>query len=1288
MVLGHNLDKNLRKIEGLRQRGELQKALKQLQDWARRYPDSPHYQYEAAMLAFELKDYGVGLNSLKQLLRALPDSREKVLHACTERFAEQSALPLCEFLVENQLQDSDYNAALASIATLDADQLDVYERKIQLRLRSLSPNGEIKSDAAAACAWTLIGIAQARQDGEAFAQQASPLLEGRPKAAKPLIAIVQRALQDHKEPAWMHFILGRALATSGSVGQAASHLAKAGIGLRRLAEPALVDLRRLEPEEEEVGHYHYGIGRLALITRDGKTAAEHLLKAADFVPEIREELNAALARAEDPEDSEGLKAILKLRLRLLVVEGRFDDAQELIQRIRDEKICDPSELRSLLGEKQGPGEEKPSELMVLMCENSLRSGDLRAAAANLNNIPDHDSTSLRRVLNTLRTVIEEDEPAPILEWHALLAVLQSRVHDQQGASDTLAALWQDGSNDGAALIAITKNAADRVIPEPSLFLALLPYALSNGEEAFALEQLERMLHEREGQVDDVVNGLCSFIENDQQYAAGIGGLLDRCAKEGGWAQQLRYPTALAALHAGDYDRAVPEFSVLLMGSPVEREVILEHFQAALREHPDEPALQIAAYRVFKAESEHEDAMRCLTRALQSDPRMVGEMAGELEEELEKSQKDVELWRAYTQALFAARRFSQLDEACRRATETLPPEHSTYFRLLQAHVLVEEGKLSEGLTILAAQMQSPRIDRKQVAEILSAITTANPANSDAYLIKGENHAALGEIDAAIESYDMAARADRRTVRSVLSKLRDLAALSQTEGFHLVQIASFFRRAGQRPLAADFYERAMQMEESLAERVLADLELELVRDDCEPSFLILGAKAARRGQQLERACELLQTVNNHDDRQFEAVLSEFRRLQEDFPDEILPISYVARVLLSRGVTAAAMQILTDSAGNESYRLSDRIEMLENFHKGAQDEAQTSLLLAELYAKADRSHQAVTLLRSILDHDGIDLDRAERACALLHDAHRENVELGFLHFDLLQRLGRTAEAFLALPQPEYVETNHQSELSERFAPHARRVLADPVLAPRYATSLWRQGRTDDAITALQTAAEKIEGKDSEGIWTQLAQRLHEAGRIQQSREVLENLSRSLPNRRRYYELFSEWTQERLQVEGEALRVRCEHGPENAALVLDLAENLLEQGQAAKVPALLKEKLEDPSLMARRGVLLAKAHLDSGRCSVAENVLLQVTAAAADDRELFEDHQILLAECAGRLGRWGESHARYCELMDSPRVGRKARARAEHAYRNYLEDAAGNYRAVIYKVTDLADEQDSDQE
>ena len=110
--MGHNLEKNLQRVQSFRERGQLDRALKQLQEWARKYPDTPHYLYEAAMVAFDLEDWTAGIHALRALLRSLPDTRDKVLGACHERFEQSPALPLAEFLIDCSLGDGELDLAL------------------------------------------------------------------------------------------------------------------------------------------------------------------------------------------------------------------------------------------------------------------------------------------------------------------------------------------------------------------------------------------------------------------------------------------------------------------------------------------------------------------------------------------------------------------------------------------------------------------------------------------------------------------------------------------------------------------------------------------------------------------------------------------------------------------------------------------------------------------------------------------------------------------------------------------------------------------------------------------------------------------------------------------------------------------------------------------------------------------------------------------------------------------------------------------------------------------------
>jgi predicted Zn-dependent protease len=1284
-MLGHNLEKNLRKVELLRERGELDRALKQLQEWARRYPESPHYLYEVAIVAFDLKDYGTGITSLKHLLRAMPDSRDKILRACEERYDDEAALPLCEFLVDHYASANRPEAAFKAVERLEAGHLELYQKKMITRLRSLDGTVGQAPESYEVCLITLIAIAHALSDGEHFGERCELMLEKLADRAKRVAELCELELKAHPEFAPVRFALGRALCSLKKIGPAAAQLAQAIDRQPQRAADALALLEPLSPDPDAQAAYHRAIGQLALWTGDGARAARHLLMAADLDPSIRAGLIERLARAQDPSDREGLAAVLKLRLRLLIVENRYGDAQPLLARMRDESLCDPAELKSLLAGR-GSGDERPSELVRMLAENAIAAGDLRGLATQVNSLADHESAALRSILKSLQAAVGRQPADQQLEWRALEAVLLSRLHDEIAANETLQNLWQDDRFDPSQVYALTLNCLERMVPQPALLMAMLPWALSNDEIESCRTQFERLLNDLEYDSSELLQALLAFIKTKPEHAAGLLQVIDGLDRDLGVAQKLRYAIALAALYGGQYQRAVPEFSVLLLSEPMLHDEVLECIQDAVRERSNDAGLQLAAFQILRAEREEEQAAQCLARGLELEPARVGELAPELNRMLAQKPNDAALWRSYCNALFKARRFPILDEMCRRATEALPPQESSYYRLLQAHMLVEEGRLSEGLTILAAQTQSTNFEPKKAEEILRAIIRAHPSHVDAHLILGDILSSLQRVDEAIESYEVAGRGDRATLRNVLVRLRDLSMSPNATGPQLLAIAGFLRRANQPQLAADIYERAMQLDGKLADQIVGELGPELRRESPELAMMLLGARAARRAGQLERACQLLVAIHGRDATRFESILNEFRKLQDEFPSELLPIRDAARVLLDHDAQLAAAQILADTARSERYPLADRIAMLEEFHRHVPEDRKLVILLIDLNVRASRVDAAEKLLReclSIADFDAAPTaDIAER----LRQMHPERADVGILAHDLLNRAGRVMDALRALPDPGLLADGEQAELSDRFAPQARRVLEDAELAMRYAESLWRQSRTDEALNALRTAAERVTGEAGEKLWTEYARRLHELGNVLESRRVLERLSKSVGNRRRFYRLFEEWNVQRLTEAGETLRLR--HRREGSAqIALDLAENLLARGRYDEISALLSQDPGSPTLRARRAAVLARAHLESGKADLAEALLLPV-----NDRELDvvlrDEIRFLRAEAADQLGRFGDSHVRYLELVDSPQLGARARARATRAYQNYLDDASGQYRAAISKMTDLDSERDHIQE
>lgn len=1285
-MLGHNLEKNLRKIEGFREKGELEKALRQLQDWARKHPDTPHYLFETAMVAFDLRDYGVGVSSLKQLLRAVPNAEDKVLSACGERFNEDPALPLCEFLVEHYVSHSRHGEAFEAANRLGAAELAVYRKKVGQRNQGLDPDALDQSGHLSQGLFTMLAIGNASGDGVLFDESAGLLQRCDKKAAKKLLPLCELALERNSGDSHIQFAKGRALCATLQVAEGAHELAEAAATTPELVPMGLEILAGAKPEKDELGAHHFALGRLHLIAGAGAAAADHLWQAADLAPEMREELVRHLERSPDPDNADDLTAVLKLHLRLLVVQSEFDRAKPILDRLRDEELCSASELRGLLGDRATKTEAKSSELMALLAENALASGELRAVAEHLNSIPDSDTDTLRKLLNLLRTAAADKNGEQRLEWLALQAILESRVHDDVAANNTLIDLWRDDSLDEHQVFVVTCSCLENLVPTPALLVALLPYALTHDELDTATQQFESLLRHGDGDEEQLVSALLSFIEMESEHSGAFLRLIDSLDRGLGATQLLRYPVALAALSAGDFDRAVPEFAMLLMGASDEREEVLDHVRDIVRDDADNARLQLAAYRIFQEEGEREEAARHLGHSLRLDPSRIGELSQNFEELLRENSSDHELWSNYASALFDARRFAQLDEICRRAAEQLPPDASAEFRLLQAHMLVETGKLSEGLTILAAQTQSPGFDQKRAVVILRAITEGNPAHGHAHLILGDMLVQLGEIDDAIDSFGRAAEADDTLLRSLVVKMREIATSPSSEGAHLLATGRFFRRAGQIPAAAESYDRALELDEGLAEALLGELLPELEKTDVHAGLLLLGAKAARMSGQLERACDLLGLLNERDDSRFEGVLAEYRRLQEDFPTELLPIHYVARVLYERGAAQAANQILLDTATNDAYDLAARTSMVEEFRSRRPDDGRIVISLATLYARAERVDDVVTTLRSGCELEDFDSTRGVEIARQTQEAHPFHADLGFILHDLLQRCGSVDEALRAIPEPGTVDASRQAEISERFVPYSRQVLGDAELAPRYAESLHRQGRTDDCLTALRTAAERVDDEVGQALWTQLAQRLHEDGQAQESRRVLENLSQSTSSRRHFYQVFDEWNRERLESEGRALQERCAQFTTADPVLLELSANLLERGLPRDAIDALAVQFEDQDDRARRACLVARAELELHHAEAAQGVLL--ACAGEYDDELGEEIEFLLADCAGQLGRWGESHARYLELIESQTFGPRARTRAKDAYRRYLDDSAGNYRAVLSKVSDLKDESGNPQE
>jgi tetratricopeptide (TPR) repeat protein len=694
-------------------------------------------------------------------------------------------------------------------------------------------------------------------------------------------------------------------------------------------------------------------------------------------------------------------------------------------------------------------------------------------------------------------------------------------------------------------------------------------------------------------------------------------------------------------------------------------------------------LNIAAADLLHEQGRMDEAADCLGRALRGDPSRAAELTDRFEQLIAQNEGfDLpSLWRRYAEALRSTGRLDQVARACREAIHRLDPRHAGPFHAMQAEVLIEEGRLSEAIHLVQRNLSDGTVHGSLAADVLRQIVAVNPGHSVALLLLGRAATNAGRFDEAIDAYVRAIEADPALQTPVDAQLEQLALRPGIDAKHLFRLAQH-RRAHDDPAgAAQFYRRSLRLDPSVSTRVLGELQPLVSDGDAHLELVLVAASAAGASERVDLACELLLRVNQRDPTRSEIVLAELRRLRDAQPTSYLPAMTMARVLLAQGSQEGAARTIIEAAEHEHYPLEARIELLHEFHRRISGHGVLALSLARLLQRKGAWESALELVEEHRAAGDFDARRAAEITGEIASHPGAPVQAHLVHHDLLIQLGQIDAALHALPEPSNAPVRQLHSISSRFEEQSARVHRDPTLAARCAQCFWMQGRTEEAIETLRAATEGMGLASTHPLWTEFARLLHEAGQIEEGRQILATQTGGDPQRQREaHQLYSQWNEGRTRAEIETLRERLRARPHAVHLALELAEKLAGTEQFEEVIDLLRRPVPEGEWQLRRACLLAQAYSQSGRSDVAEALLM---ATAEDDQDpggrWAQERHYRLAECAEQLGRPGEASARYRQLIDTPEFGASAATRARRSYARYLEDVIGDYRAVIEKVSSL---------
>jgi tetratricopeptide (TPR) repeat protein len=1318
--MGHNLEKNLERVRSLRAKGQSDKALKSLQEWAEKHPDTPHYQFEAAMVAFELSDWNTGLTALRALVRKLPETRDKVLGACREQFDEVPALPLADYLIEQSLADGDIQNTIELIERLDEENRGVFLRKLQMRQRGVAAPEEPLTPKVLQGVTVQFLLACSLLDGKTVRACVDDLVRESSFPVREWTGLIERALKLAPQDTDLLIARARSLAAEMKIEPAGESLVRAARQDESEIENCLAVLHSVDPDDAGRGAWFYSEGHLHLLAQDGTRAAESWTHAADANPKLREQLLEGLERPSENSKLPGREEALKLRLRLLVVQKHFDEIPELARRLVAEGLAAPGELRALLGE--GQDIELPTEMTAVLAEIALRDGDLVAAAGFAYEIPTTDDHSCRRLLRAIDAMLDDWEEQSRLQLVALRAVLRARIQDRNGANAALADGWRQYPAEVDTLTAVSERCLQDIEPLPE-FVAAAMAALLDADRTDWISDSFRYLcplrggnseHAREltgglnfGGMDQNSYSQDSMLldlggEGEQSYADELVPLILEILREepsrGGafirfydglmrpdLEPTLRHPIALAALNAGDTDRALPTFALLsMMAEPLFLEEVASDYDRALDSIGDNVDLIIARAELHIELGALEPAGEFFDRALRLDPSRANDVVDGFDRMLTIADDDTapRLQASLAEALFEVRAFDRLEELCQRAIRETEGSLQVPYLGLQVRMATARGEFSGALQLIQQYTIKGPMPAATGVELLEDILEANPSSSISWLLMGQLATHATRLNRALEAYVEAIKVDPSLEQPVAEQIHEISAMPEADTNLLLGVGRFHLGRSAPDRAAYALNRALELDAQAADRVLGELDRAISQTGCGLDVLTTAARACRLAGQPRRAVELLMEIESRDSQRLETVLAEFRDLRAAYPDQILPAASMAEVLWRQNSPEAAIRVAREAATIAAYPLTERVAMLREFNERDGGNTGLSLALADLLAEQGDRSEACDLIEATRDRDDFDTDRAAEVTGRLHRRFSDHTGLALLHHDLLVRCGRVSEALQALPPCGALDAATLEQVIARFDQHRTQVTTDPDLALDFGRALLRQERSEDALAVFELAANLDTLPHGHPILMEWAGLLHARGDARRSAALLRERFQSDEERRLAFEQFGRWNHERNEAELESLRGRFADDPEDLDCAFEIAQTLIEVERATEARDLLSPLEANDELRPRRAILLGRAHLQLHRAEDAEAILLHAMRGVAEDDKEFGEIQYRLAECADRLGRPDEATARLRGLLADPRYADHARARVRTSYAHHLSEVAGERRALLTAVSSLQDE------
>ena len=678
----------------------------------------------------------------------------------------------------------------------------------------------------------------------------------------------------------------------------------------------------------------------------------------------------------------------------------------------------------------------------------------------------------------------------------------------------------------------------------------------------------------------------------------------------------------------DFDKAIEEYKKALEIDPEKRDMIENIITRTLEGLSDATRLTLFLAKLYLSDGKTAQASKLFLDAHKRNPELVAELIDDYYKIIKDHPKDPSLRRVLVDALYTKGMYEQVLREAKEAIETLSGKEKGHFLLKAGQALVEKGNLSDAVRPIMLSLDSNPDLVDEVIKSLGQIVDIDRNNIPAHFALGRAYGMAKKINKAVEELLLTARIVPTRVDRIINELERLKSYSPASGLPYYARGFLYLNSDRVKEGIAEMERAMEMDNSLVDRILVMLQKLEPTQKTAPLYLTLAKAATIKGL-TDVAAQHYQAAFNLEPGARERIIKGLKGLIEKHPDTEDPKKVLANVYLKYGALDNAIILAQGVLKDWPEEVDWVTEVSQEVLNLDPDHVTAHYLLVDIAKRNKDNSRLVETLRHLLDFAPQEVNKVLEITTTWLKEEGKDLGMLLLFADLLYLIGDVAKVSDILDRIFQLYPEAGDEILMRIKNVLKREKTNYSIYGLASTIFIQKRELEKAVEILEMAERYcLDPNMRVDLFLRLTYLYNQLGRSEDAKKALNQARKLTPDQKSIFKLITKLKSERIKADVEVLKKKTDEKSR-----IRLAHELVELGDLEGAEAALHFSPSSSRMFKRWGVIKARLLCLKHQPIDALTLLRSFSLRADDDldRKIARERM----EIAETIGFYGEALA-----------------------------------------------------